>query len=173
MKSILQLDRETQLDRQRRLLFCWCYTEIEWLSAQPWRSRNWGANSEIRQTVSLFVARLTQKLWYPAADMVWFSQHVPEWLYTAVLLWFTHAEDFPDGMALLEPERKASECEGPEEKNIYLSAEMQQNISQKVREELLRYYRFRANNVDKDFTDAEQAAAQKKLRQLSTLPVEL
>ncbi len=27
MKSILQLDRETQLDRQRRLLFCWCYTE--------------------------------------------------------------------------------------------------------------------------------------------------
>ena len=103
--------------------------------------------------------------------MVWFSQHVPEWLYTAVLLWFTHAEDFSDGMALREPERKAPKTE--EEKNIYLSAEMQQNISQKVREELLQYYRFRANNVDKDFTDAEQAAAQEKLRQLSTLPVEL
>lgn len=172
MKSILQLDRETQLDRQRRLLFCWCYTEIERLSTQPWRSRNWGAYSEIRQTVSLFVARLTQKLWYPAADMVWFSQYVPEWLYTAVLLWFTHAKDFPDGMALREPERKASECEEPEEK-IYLSAEMQQNISQKVRGELLQYYRFRANNVDKDFTAAEQAAAREKLRQLSTLPVEL
>lgn len=174
MKSILQLDRETQLDRQRRLLFCWCYARIEWHSAQTWRSRYLYAYSMINQTVSLFVARLTQKLWYPAADMVWFSQQVPQWLYIAVLLWFTHAEDFPDGMALREPERTAPEYEECEEnEKIYLSAEMQQNIAQKVREELLRQYRFRANNVDKDFTAAEQAAAQEKLRQILALPVEL
>lgn len=172
MKSILQLDRETQLDRQRRLLFCWCYARVEWLSAQSWRSRNWGAySSMIRQTASLFVARLTQERCYHAVDMVWFSQYVPQWLYAAVLLWFTHAEDFPDGMALREPERKVPKFE--EEEKIYLSAEMQQSIAQKVREELLRHYRFRANNVDKDFTDEEQAEAQEKLRQLSALPVEL
>lgn len=171
MKSILQLDRETQLDRQRRLLFCWCYARVEWLSVQPWRSRNWGAYSMINQTASLFVARLTQERCYNAADMVWFSQYVPQWLYVAVLLWFTHAEDFPDGMALREPERTAPEYEECEEnEKIYLSAEMQQSIAQKVREELLRRYRFRANNVDKDFTDEEQAEAQEKLRQLLVLP---
>lgn len=76
MKSILQLDRENQLDRQRRLLFCWCYARIEWHSAQTWRSRYWDAYSMIKLTVSLFVARLTQKRYYPAADMVWFSQYV-------------------------------------------------------------------------------------------------
>ena len=174
MKSILQLDRENQLDRQRRLLFCWCYARIEWHSAQTWRSRYWDAYSMIKLTVSLFVARLTQKRYYPAADMVWFSQYVPQWLYIAVLLWFTHAEDFPDGMALREPECTAPEYEGCEEnEKIYLSAEMQQSIAQKVREELLRQYRFQANNVDKDFTAAEQAAAQEKLRQILALPVEL
>lgn len=151
MKSILQLDRENQLDRQRRLLFCWCYARIEWHSAQTWRSRYWDAYSMIKLTVSLFVARLTQKRYYPAADMVWFSQYVPQWLYIAVLLWFTHAEDFPDGMALREPECTAPEYEECEEnEKIYLSAEMQQSIAQKVREELLRQYRFQANNVDKD-----------------------
>ncbi len=35
MKSILQLDRETQLDRQRRLLFCWCYTEAAKTFSRP------------------------------------------------------------------------------------------------------------------------------------------
>lgn len=121
MKSILQLDRENQLDRQRRLLFCWCYARIEWHSAQTWRSRYWDAYSMIKLTVSLFVARLTQKRYYPAADMVWFSQYVPQWLYIAVLLWFTHAEDFPDGMALREPECTAPEYEGMRRKRKNIS----------------------------------------------------
>lgn len=35
---------------------------------------------------------------------------------------------------------------------------------------ILRQYRFRANNVDRDFPDEVQAEAQEKLRQLLALP---
>lgn len=51
-----------------------------------------------------------------------------------------------------------------------VSAEDQLAIVKDARQELLWQYRFRANNVDRDFPDEVQAEAQEKLRQLLALP---
>ena len=63
MKSILQLDRETQLDRQRRLLFCWCYTE----AAKTFQPSEYGYRHDrfqmLYETLRIFLFR-TVKVYY-------------------------------------------------------------------------------------------------------------
>ena len=79
----------------------------------------------------------------------------------AVLSWAIHAEELPEQLKAVPPTHFLG-------REMYLSHCEQQNAIMHARQELVRHYRFRANNVDKDFTDEEQAAAQEKLRQLST-----
>ena len=63
MKSILQLDRETQLDRQRRLLFCWCYTE----AAKTFQPSECGYRHDrfqmLYETLRIFLFRTVEKRW--------------------------------------------------------------------------------------------------------------
>lgn len=173
MKSILQLDRENQLDRQRRLLFCWCYARIEWHSAQTWRSRYWGCLQHDQTDRQLVCSTSDTETVLPCRRYgVVFAVCSAMALYCGALVVYTRRGfSGRHGTAGTRMHSTYEECE--ENEKIYLSAEMQQSIAQKVREELLRQYRFQANNVDKDFTAAEQAAAQEKLRQILALPVEL
>lgn len=155
MKSILQLDRETQLDRQRRLLFCWCYA---WACEENTANFQWWStyiSHIVEQTVKKFVQCSTSKLAAPC--------EVSLDLRLAVLSWAIHAEELPEQLKTVPPTHFLG-------REMYLSHCEQQNAIMHARQELVRHYRFRANNVDKDFTDEEQAAAQEKLRQLSTLP---
>ncbi len=155
MKSILQLDRETQLDRQRRLLFCWCYAwtcEENTTDFQQWDTH---ISRIIEQTVKKFVECSTSKSCC--------SCEVSPDLRLAVLSWAIHAEELPEQLKAVSPAHFLG-------REMYLSHCTQRNAIMHARQELMRHYRFRANNVDKDFTAAEQAAAQEKLQQLSTLP---
>ena len=157
MKSILQLDRETQLDRQRRLLFCWCYTE----AAKTFQPSEYGYRHDrfqmLYETLRIFLFRTVK---------VYYSHHcyIPNAVAVQAFLWFGHGGKFPAELRGFDQPPKVCAC---------VPISVQYRVAQQTREEILCYYRFRANNVDKDFTDAEQAAAQEKLRQLSTLPVEL
>lgn len=63
MKSILQMDRENQLDRERRLLFCWCYTE----AAKTFQPSEFGYRHDrfqmLYETLRIFLSR-TVKVYY-------------------------------------------------------------------------------------------------------------
>ena len=157
MKSILQMDRENQLDRERRLLFCWCYTE----AAKTFQPSEFGYRHDrfqmLYETLRIFLSRTVK---------VYYSHHcyIPNAVAVQTFLWFAYGGKLPAELRGFDQPPKV--C-------TYVPISVQYRVAQQTREEILHYYRFRANNVDKGFTAAEQAAAQEKLRQLSALPLGL
>lgn len=139
MKSILQLDRETQLDRQRRLLFCWCYTE----AAKTFQPSEYGYRHDrfqmLYETLRIFLFRTVK---------VYYSHHcyIPNAVAVQTFLWFAHGGKFPAELRGFDQPPKVCVC---------VPISVQYRVAQQTREEILCYYRFRANNVDKDFTAAE------------------
>ena len=101
MKSILQLDRETQLDRQRRLLFCWCYTE----AAKTFQPSEYGYRHDrfqmLYETLRIFLFRTVK---------VYYSHHcyIPNAVAVQTFLWFAHGGKFPAELrGFDQPDRKS------------------------------------------------------------------
>ena len=163
MKSVLQQDRETQLDRQRRYLFCYTWAELK----STFLPSKFGVDRDrtllMFQTVYVFQYRLTQKACYSAQYLRKFHHFVTIEQLEKVLSWFSYTSPFPEALKAISPTHHIG-CKAG------VSIEWQQDAAKNVRTELARCYQFTANNVDRDFTDEEQAEAQEKLRQLLALP---
>lgn len=155
MKSILQIDRETQLDRQRRYLFCWCYQLACEKNTAKYSNWNMYISQTLDDTVKRFVSRCTSKL---AA-----TQEVPIQMHLAVLLWAAHAGKFPEELKIVPPTHFIQEDD-------FLSCCVQRNAIFHAQQEVMQHCRFRANNVDHDFTTEEQEAARQELQRLVSQP---
>lgn len=155
MKSILQLDRETQLDRQRRFLFCWCYQLACEKNTAKYSNWDMYISRTLDYTVECFVSRCTSRC---AA-----IRKVPIQMYLAVLLWAVHAGEFPEELKIVPPTHFIQEDD-------FLSCCVQQNAIICAQQEVMRLFRFRANNVDHDFTTEEQEAARQELQRLISQP---
>lgn len=163
MKSILQMDRENQLDRERRYLFCCIWVELKTTFTPSKFGENADRSLLMLQTVYVFRCWLTQKGGCSAQYLRNFHYLVTAKQVEEVLSWFSHVSPFPEALKAIPPTHRAGyEAE--------VSIKWQQDAAKNVHAELARHYQFIASNIDKDFTDEEQAAAQEKLRQFSALP---
>lgn len=159
MKSVLQQNWENYTDRWFRYVFCQCCMETysRCFDRQEALSRTELSRDDrfrlIVETIHTFVTWSTLETYHG-----WF--YVPEEIRMSCLEWVCRMRRLPAWVR-----------SGSHFKCFFVvSAEDQLAVVKDARQELLHQYRFRANNVDRDFPDEVQAEAQEKLRQLLALP---
>lgn len=150
--SILEIDREMHLDRQRRYFFCYCFAE----ERKNFRESEFGEWRDnvilIENTIRRFLNAATDKFYWH-----WFN--VPFELPLEVLEWITYVKPYPEKFKKELFSRKN-----------YISDSLQLEAMQNARKRLEKIYRFKALNEDNDYTVAEQNEAQKALEHLLSIP---
>lgn len=150
--SILEIDREMQLDRQRRYFFCCCFAEVR-KDFQKSEYGEWRDNMIITDnTIRRFLNAATDEIYWH-----WFN--VPHELSLDVLEWITYVKPYPEKFKKKLFSRRN-----------YISNSLQLAAVQSARKRLEYIYRFKALNEDNNYTESEQDAAQKALEHLLSIP---
>lgn len=162
MKSILQMDRETQLDRQRRYLFCQYFYGSYWNALEGVDVDSLGQlkkecimHNVENEAIRRFANCLSDQ-YYP----YWYS--VPDDLREGVRRWFCRVGELPEELRADNPKMYIPPHE--------VSTDNQETIASWMYLFYFKMLEFVIKDEDKTRTAAEQAAAQEKLRQLSTMP---
>ena len=152
MKSILQMDRENQLDRQRRSMFCCCFIE----TCRTFQPSKFGIerdkNTILCEAVTFFLYKCTG-LRYAG----WF--YVPQDQFQAVLDWLCYLRPLPEEFLT---------------KNTYgwcdISTQDQKAIIHCAVSDVKRKCLFIWRNEDGDYTETQRKAAAQKLKRLLAMP---
>lgn len=152
MKSILQMDRENQLDRERRYMFCCCFIK----TLQTFHPSKFGIEHDkniiLCETVAFFLYKCTG-LRYAG----WF--YVPEDQFQAVLDWLCYLRPLPEELLT---KKTYGWCD--------ISAQGQKAIIHCAVSDVKRKCLSIWRNEDGDYTETQRKAAAQKLKQLLAMP---
>lgn len=152
MKSILQMDREHQLDRERRYMFCCCFIE----TCRTFQPSKFGIERDkniiLCETVTFFLYKCTG-LRYAR----WF--YVPEDQFQAVLDWLCYLRPLPEELLTKKPYGWYD-----------VPTQDQKTIIHCAVSDVKRKCLFIWRNEDGGYTEAQRKAAAQKLKRLLAMP---
>ena len=152
MKSILQMDRENQLDRERRYMFCCCFIE----TLRTFQPSKFGIERDkniiLCETIAYFLYQCTG-LRYAG----WF--YVPQDQFQAVLDWLCYLRPLPEELLTKKP---YGWCD--------ISTQNQKTIIHCAVSDVKRKCLSIWRNEDGGYTEAQRKAAAQKLKRLLAMP---